>query len=208
MLTKLDQALSSFFARRKLSRAYDFTPQISEVEQELADTLSRHSTVKWFQQVPFSTSFCDFYLDMGCLLRAGHAIGVECDGHPYHTDDMRDFCRDALILGTGRLAWIYHIEAWAVRKRQIEWMWILSKLEPGLFTTESHQSIRRLGIGYDELTGTKLPKRYIGFIYRRSPEMDSVKRFLEFAEANQGISFPELVERARACEEAFAGGRA
>jgi hypothetical protein len=203
MITSLAQALSSVFALRKLSYLCEFTPEISEVEQDLADTLPRHSTVKWYQQVPFSTSFCDFFLDMGCLIRPGRAIGIECDGHPYHTDKTRDFCRDALILGTGRLACIYHIEAWAIRKRQVDWMRLLSELEPGLFAPGRLQAIQALARGYDEVTGLKLRERYIGFIYWRTPGMDSVRRFLEFAEANQGISFPKLVERARESEEAL-----
>jgi hypothetical protein len=203
MITSLAQALSSVFTLRKLSRLYKFIPETSDLEQDLVDTLSRHSAVKWHQQVPISTSFCNFFLDMGCLIKAGRAIGVECDGHPYHTDKMCDFCRDALILGTGRLACIYRIEAWAIRKRRIDWMRILSELEPGLFAAGSLQAIQGLGVCYDEATGLKLQERYIGFIYWRRPEMDSVKRFLDFAGANQGISFPELVERARASEEAL-----
>jgi hypothetical protein len=204
MITSLAQALSSVFALRKLSRLCGFTPKISDVEQDLADTLSRHSTVKWHQQVPFSTSFCEFFLDMGCLIRPGRAIGIECDGHPYHTDKIRDFCRDALILGTGRLACIYHIEAWAIRKRQLDWLRVLSELEPGFFSPGRLQIIQALARGHDEVVGRKLQERNVGFIYWRTPEMDSVKRFLEFAGAEKGISFPELVERDRESEEALA----
>jgi hypothetical protein len=201
MSIPLNQALSAVFGRWKVPQLYKFTPEISDIEQDLHDILSRQCTVMWPRQVEFVTRFGRFFLDMGCLIRPGRAIGMECDGRSYHKDKLRDFCRDALLLGTGRLACIYRIEAWAIRKRQIDWLRILSELEPGLFTPECLQAIQGLGRGYDEVTGKKLRERYTGFMSCLMPEMAPTKRFLELAKANQGISFPKLVERAREYEQ-------
>lgn len=201
MVIELARLIPTVLAHLKIQPANKFKPEISDIEQILADKLSRYSAVKWYQQVPFTTPFCDFFLDMGCSIRPGHAIGVECDGREYHRDPVRDFCRDALILGTGRLACIYRIEAWAILKREFDWLRILSVLEPGLFDCERLQTIKELGYSHDELTGQQLRDRYTGFIFRRVPEMESVNRFLEFARANLGITFPELVNRARTFSE-------
>jgi hypothetical protein len=175
----------------------DFKPEISEIEQFLVDLLARHSAVKWHQQVEFRTTFCEFFLDMGCLVRPGRAIGLECDGKEYHLDPVREFCRDALILGTGRLACIYHIEAWAIRKRQIDWLRILSELEPEVFTPESRIAIHGLAAGFDKVTMLRIDDRYTGFMFRSTAQSKNVKSFLEFAKSNSGVSFPVLVERAR-----------
>lgn len=198
MIVNLSRALSTVLARLKIRPVGNFKPEISDIEQILFDKLSRYCAVKWYQQVQFTTPFCDFFLDMGCLIRPGHAIGVECDGREFHQDPVRDFCRDALILGTGRLACIYRIEAWAIRKRELDWLRMLSAMEPGLLACERLQTIAELGSSYDKLMGLKLRIRYTNFIFRRVPAMESVKRFLEFARKNQGITFPELVDRARA----------
>lgn len=201
MVVDLARPLSTVLARLKSLPTKEFKPEISDIEQILVDKLSRHCAVKWHQQVRFRTPFCDFFLDTGCLIRPGRAIGVECDGREFHKDKVRDFCRDALILGTGRLACIYRIEAWAIRKRELDWLRILSVLEPGLFGCERLQTIGELGNGYDKLMSRQLRDRYTGFIFRREPEMESVKEFLEFTRANHGITFPELVERARGFDE-------
>jgi hypothetical protein len=169
-----------------------FHPQLSIIAP---DKLSQHCTVKWYQQVRFTTPFSDFYLDMGCSIRPGYAIGVECDGREFHKDPVRDFCRDALMLGTGRLAYIYRIEAWAIRKREIDWLRILCILEPDLFDSKRLQTINEIGCGYDQVLGRRLEDRYFGFISRRCPETETVNEFLEFARANQGINFLELVNR-------------
>ncbi len=202
MIVDLARSISTVFARLKILDVSKFKPEISDIEQILADKLSRYCAVKWYQQVPFTTPFCNFFLDMGCSIRPDHAIGVECDGREFHQDPIRDFCRDALILGTGRLACIYRIEAWAIRKRELDWLRILGALEPGLFDRERLRTIEELGDGYDKRMGQQLGDKNTRFIFWRAPEMESVKGFLEFATANQGITFPELVNRARAffCE--------
>lgn len=174
-----------------------FKPEISEIEQTLADFLTSHCAVKWYQQVRFETSFCEFFLDMGCLVKPGRAIGIECDGKEFHRDHVREFCRDALILGTGRLACVYHIEAWAIRKRLIDWLRILAVVEPDLFTARHHEIFAGLGAGYDLKLQRTLADRYTGFMFRRRPEMESVKRFLRFARVNDHLSFYQLVDRAR-----------
>jgi hypothetical protein len=178
----------------------DFIPKISETEQSLADHLSRLTSAKWHQSVSFKTSFCEFFLDMGCRVKEGRAIGLECDGTDFHKDKVREFCRDALILETRRLACIYHIEAWAVRVRQFDWLFILGKLEPDLFTREKLETIKGLVIGYDQYKSLKFKDRSIRFMSWRTPDDPDVKSFLEFAKRMHGFSFPTLVEQARATD--------
>jgi hypothetical protein len=202
MIVSLARPLATVLSRLKLLPAREFTPEISDIEQVLADKLSRYCAAKWHQQVSFRTHFCDFFLDMGCQIRPGRAIGVECDGREFHQDKVRDFCRDALMLGTGRLACIYRIEAWAIRKRDFDWLRILGSLEPGLFDCQRLQTLAELGSVYDNRVGTQIRDRYIGFLSRRSPEMESIKEFLEFAKENQGITFPKLVDRDKALQPA------
>lgn len=201
MIVKLAWPLATVLARLKIPPAKVFVPEISDIEQTLADKLSRLCAVKWHQQVRFPSPFCDFFLDVGCLIRPGRAIGIECDGRDFHQDKVRDFCRDALMLGTGRLARIYRIEAWAIRKRELDWLRMLIALEPGLFDSVHLQTIEELGKSYDKLMGQRLQERYTGFMCWRDLETESVKEFLKFARAIQGITFSELVIRAKAFGE-------
>ncbi len=108
----------------------------SESEDFLADKLRIHSQERWYRQVPFDTPCGTFYLDLGSKLRSGRAIGVECDGIQHKKTLAKDLCRDALMLDTKRIASIYRIDAWAVRKLQFHWMAALNKLEPGIFPQE------------------------------------------------------------------------
>lgn len=202
-MINLGQALSSVFAGNKALRGhYQFTPQISETEQDLADTLNRHSKVAWHQQVPFETQFGTFYLDMGCRIASVRAIGVECDGHQFHQDRLRDFCRDCLMLGTGRVSCIYRLEAWAVRKRLIEWLGLLNELEPELFVAERTEAIRSLLLDYYQGTEDAPLARGRVFLTRLRAEGDAVREFLAFAGRNKGVRFSELVERFRQSEQA------
>jgi hypothetical protein len=175
-----------------------FEPEISEIEQKLVNRLTEYSRVKWYQQVEFPTPFATFFLDVGCLVKPGRAIGIECDGQDFHRDQVREFCRDALILGTGRLAHIYHIEAWSVERRYIDWLFILSRLEPDIFTSASLEAIDGLAKANDFHRGTSIQGRYTGFMYRRTHEMQTIKDFIQFARAHCGtVSFSKLVELAK-----------
>src|SRR4051794_29483172 len=98
----------------------DFVPTVSDTEVSLVDMLSRYSVAGWRPQLDIETSFCTFWMDAAFSVRPDRTIAVECDGLEYHDDPVREFCRDALILGTGQVACIYHIEAWAVRKRYFD----------------------------------------------------------------------------------------
>jgi hypothetical protein len=97
------------------------------------------------------------------------------------------------------------MDAWAVRKRRFDWIRLLVELEPEIFDAGRAQVIRELNMGFDKMIGLDLQKRGLRFLSRRIPQMASVHRFLEFAKCNQGITFPQLVERAREAE--LASGR-
>jgi len=174
-----------------------FDPEISLIEQSLVNRLNQYSRVKWYQQVEFPTGFATFYQDAGCLVKKGRAVGIECDGPDFHRDHVREFCRDALILGTGRLAQIYHVEAWAIDRRYTDWLFILGVLEPEIFTPASLEAINGLAQANDIHRGTRIKERYADFIYRRSPEMETVKDFIQFARSHSGITFRKLVEIAK-----------
>jgi hypothetical protein len=191
----LRQPLSAIICKRLKVEEYEFVPEISPVEQEQADTLKRYSRVAVFQQVEAETTFTPFYLDIMCRPQPGRTIAIECDGYQYHSDPIRDFCRDALILGTYDLSCIYRVEAWAVRQRPFDWLRILSELEPGLFTDECAEGIRALSLTCG-MTGQTFRNSRL-FLTRLVQDDPSVQRVFEFAQANTGITFPKLVERVR-----------
>jgi hypothetical protein len=82
-------------------------PYDSPIEDVFAYHVVKYlaSDTKMQPQHPISTPAGNFILDF-TLERGGLPIGIECDGRPYH-DAYRDEWRDALILGTGRVAAVY-----------------------------------------------------------------------------------------------------
>lgn len=176
-----------------------YVPEISEPEQELVDSLARHTGLQWYQQVPFELGCATFYLDAGCLINKGRAIGIECDGRLHHQDKLLDCCRDALILGTGRLACIYRIDAWAVRKRKYDMLRLLGRMEPGLIPPDTLRAVEDVCVAHEGRLGLTMQERARGFIYRMVPGTTWVNDFLTFARQtqNQGIQFKELVRRFR-----------
>lgn len=176
----------------------EFQPQISPPELELLAKLSAHTTAKWRQQVEVKTPFSSFFLDLACTASPGRQIGVECDGWDFHKDKARDFCRDALILATGEVACIFRIGAWAVNRHnlQLDWLWVISRREPQIFTTEKLKFIDDLMsamVNRDRIT----LGRFTGFMSILTPKSKGVKEFIDFAGRHVEKSFLGLVDAAK-----------
>jgi hypothetical protein len=149
--------------------------------------------LKWYRQVKVETGFATFWLDAGTLVKPGYALGFECDGDPYHQDKIKDACRDCLIVGTGRLARVYRVSADHVRERYVEWLYLLSEMEPDLVCAESKTQVKKLieviarKQGIPPLRGLRISR-----VCRQNKD---VQEFLDFASQNKGIGFRQLVER-------------
>ncbi len=174
-----------------LRHLFPFVPATSGAEEHLAECLQRYSEATWERQVQFPVRGVTFYLDMARQLVSGRVIGVECDGAPFHQDKVRDFCRDALILNSGRVSCIYRIEAWAVNKQLPLWAAMLNRAEPGLFTESYGRALEGLARCRDP--GDRIPR----LMSRTMLQSIDVPAFLELAKKRPGLSFAQLVEAAR-----------
>lgn len=172
-------------------------PQTSIPEDHTREILAEHFSSKVYSQVEFKTAFGNFFVDMSWLVEEGRAVGLECDGKDYHKDKFRELCRDALILGTGRLSAIYHVQAFAINRRKMDLLKILCQMEPNSFKPGRADVINSLVSAQDKLMNPPFERRNFNFIYRATPKDPTIQAMNKFAKACQGMVFKDLVERSK-----------
>ena len=64
-------------------------------------------------------------------------VAVECDGRDFH-DSFRDEFRDSILLGEGYLDTIYHFRGRDITYFPDGCIWLMSLLNPGLFSERGH----------------------------------------------------------------------
>lgn len=84
-----------------------------------------------------------FVLDF-MIQRGGRSVGIECDGKHYHENTLRDECRDALIIGSGKVSVIYRFPGAVLNYSVNEALLALSLWEPSLFSDRGRANLRRL----------------------------------------------------------------
>jgi len=80
----------------------------------------------------------DFVLSLG-----DKRIAVECDGRDFH-EPFRDEFRDAILLGEGHLETIYHFRGCDLVYYPDDCIWLMSALEPQLFSERGRHILGRL----------------------------------------------------------------
>lgn len=92
---------------------------------------ARHATKYFSEDISFETQFevetiyGKFRLDFVTIDREGVVIGFECDGKEFH-GPSRDEWRDAMILGTNKIAKIYRIRGCDINFRAEDIFYVLS----------------------------------------------------------------------------------
>ncbi len=126
------------------SAAYYDPPYESPIEDAFAWHLVKHlhPAVALLKQAPAPTICGNFRLDFRATV-GGRTIGFECDGPDYH-DEVRDECRDALILWSGHADVIYRLRGTDLHHRMNEVLGTLGDHEPALFSERGLRNVRHL----------------------------------------------------------------
>lgn len=124
--------------------AYYDPPYESPIEDAFAWHLVKHldPSVALVKQAPAPTICGNFRLDF-CATVKGRTIGFECDGADYH-DELRDECRDALILWAGHADVIYRLHGADLHHRMNEVLGTLGDREPALFSERGLRNVKHL----------------------------------------------------------------
>jgi hypothetical protein len=91
-------------------------------------------------QYPITTIAGNFRIDF-VISGKYHKIGIECDSKAFHVP-IRDFYRDALILGEKALDSIYRIQAKDILYSISDVLFLLALLEPKIFTLQAQEQFR------------------------------------------------------------------
>lgn len=124
--------------------SYYDPPYESPIEDAFAWHLVKHldPAVHLMKQVTAPTICGSFRLDF--LAEAGASrIGFECDGADYH-DELRDECRDAMILWSGHADVIYRLRGANLHRRMNEVLGTLADHEPALFSDRGRRNVAHL----------------------------------------------------------------
>jgi hypothetical protein len=93
-------------------------------------------------QVPVESQHGDFRMDF-VLSHGNRRIAIECDGRDFH-EPFRDEFRDAILLGEGHFETIYHFRGCDITYYPEDCLWLMSKLNPEIFTERSKLILNRL----------------------------------------------------------------
>jgi hypothetical protein len=196
VIYSLDQLVQKILYRLRIWVRWRSTPYESQLEQDLVRHLrSFCGHIRWYTQLEVKTLITTFYLDVAGLVRPGRAVAFEVDGTGYHRDLIRDFCRDALILGTGRIAAICRVRACDVEHRPIELLYLLGLRETDLLKDTAKLLCKAYVASHDHtetVSGVLIPMPKLRVTYG-TVDLPGVKEFLEFARKNRDMRFRELV---------------
>jgi hypothetical protein len=121
--------------------SYCDPPYESPIEDAFAWHLIKHldPAVQLTKQVTAPTICGSFRLDF--LAQTGtRRIGFECDGAEYH-DELRDECRDAMIVWSGHADVIYRLRGADLHHRMNEVLGTLPDHEPALFRDRGRRNV-------------------------------------------------------------------
>lgn len=100
------------------------------------------SGIKLDKQVDIDTQHGRFRIDFA-LSDVDERIAVECDGRDFH-ELFRDEFRDAILLGEGHFDTIYHFRGCDITYHPDDCIWLMSVLNPKLFSERGHLHLDRL----------------------------------------------------------------
>lgn len=120
-------------------------PYDSPLEEIFAYHVSKYfdSELYFSPQFRVNTICGLFIVDFVAVTHLGRRIGFECDGKEFH-DSSRDEWRDAMILGADGLDVIYRLRGEDLTYRMNDVLYILSRLEPDLFSERGRLNLHML----------------------------------------------------------------
>jgi len=159
---------------REQNNTMYFDPQVSaKCESAIEEKFSYHinkylaSPLKLIPQFPASTAWGNFRLDFTYTFDNGYKVAFECDGKDFH-DGWRDEWRDALILGSGLVNRIFRIPGSAIYHHIEDTLFIISKIEPKLFSTRGLTNLKALASNHVESFTPNPSRMYIHMSYPSS----------------------------------------
>lgn len=119
-----------------------------QYESPLEDIFAYHcqkhlQTVKFDSQLEFKTHHGAFRVDFILVAENSKKVGVECDGRDFH-EPFRDEFRDAILLGEGHLDTLYHFRGCDITYYPEDCIWLMSILDPELFSERGRLQLSRL----------------------------------------------------------------
>lgn len=140
----LSEALREMLLRGWTPPNHFNPPYESPIEQAFAwrarTTLREDLSIQ--KQAWVSTIGGRFRLDF-LIEHNGRKVAFECDGKNFH-DWYRDRWRDALILADAQCDVVYRLSGRDLWLRTDDLMYVLSRLEPQLFSERGHMNLRHL----------------------------------------------------------------
>jgi hypothetical protein len=126
--------------------AYD-PPYESPIEDAFAWHIVKHldAAATLVKQVEVETICGGFRIDF-IASAGGRRIAFECDGAEYH-NQLRDECRDAVILWSGFVDSIYRLRGADLHYRVDDVLVALVTAEPGLFSSRGRRNVEHLARG-------------------------------------------------------------
>jgi len=123
--------------------SYD-PPYDSPLEDSFALNLDKYVNplLGFRKQTRVETMCGPFIIDFTTRIDAD-VIGFECDGAEFH-DKFRDEWRDAMLLGARKVTTIYHLRGKDLHYRMEDCLYIISKLEPNIFSDRGKINLERL----------------------------------------------------------------
>jgi len=187
------------------------SPCESPIEDIFASYCLRHlrGTVSVDRQVEVDTQHGHFRIDF-VLTVGGKKIAVECDGRDFH-NRYRDEFRDALLLGGCHFETVYHFRGCDITYWPDDCIWLMSVLDPRLFSERGHRQLGRLHHSeVNRIRGEEEDFSYLiwdghesfhFWAFRRSRKTASAfphlryhwKVLYDFAGAHPGLSLDELI---------------
>jgi len=170
-----------------------------------------HNNINLDSQVEVNTKYGLFRIDF-VLSGSNQKVAVECDGRDFH-DGFRDEFRDAILLGEGHFETIYHFRGCDITYYVEDCLWLMSILDPNLFSERGRLQLNRLhklenvwGFTSDEsymLRGRTGEQPYWFWAFRRTihlkPRVNPHWKVLyEFACAHPHVSLDDLVNMRKA----------
>lgn len=119
-------------------------PYDSKIEEIFAEHCFKHlcPAVQVEKQVEVTTGHGGFRVDF-VLSISDSRIAVECDGEDFH-ERFKDEFRDAILLGEGHFDTIYHFRGCDIFYWSDDCVWLMSMLDPHLFSQRGHLQLERL----------------------------------------------------------------
>jgi hypothetical protein len=190
-------------------------PYDSPLEDLFAWNVSKYfdPSVDLHKQVEVDTICGRFRMDFVATL-GDSGVAFECDGAQYH-DELRDEWRDAMILGGGKVDFIYRLRGHDLVHHLEDCLYLVSKLNPDLFSGRGLGTLSALASDEAKACETKdiaYATRFLvtyGLKSNGSVDMISVqrtqrlapdkvifwKRIYAFAQENGGGNLDELIDK-------------